>query len=98
MSDITYLQRCSLDAVAARAAAQRMAEQMASEFGVMSEWDGDLLRFSGSGVSGTLALREDAQGRVAELAMALGPLLRLMAPMIQEKVVRRMGRLFAPEA
>jgi putative polyhydroxyalkanoate system protein len=90
MADIDFTQPYSMPHQDARAAAQLMADKMASEFSMDTTWEGDVLRFERSGLTGTLALRDQA----AHLEMQLGMMLKAFAPAIQDKVVRNMKKLF----
>lgn len=94
MADITFTQPHSMSPADARAAAQVMADHMASEFSMATSWEGDVLRFERSGLSGSLALRDQA----ACLEMELGLMLKAFAPAIQDKVVRNMKKLFGAPA
>jgi putative polyhydroxyalkanoate system protein len=90
MADINFTQPYSMTHQEARAAAQIMADKMASEFSMVTTWEGDVLRFERSGLTGSLALRSQA----AHLEMELGMMLKAFAPAIQDKVVRNMKKLF----
>ena len=74
----------------ARAAAQAMAERMASEFGANYEWEGDMLRFRQTGAQGTLALLDGE----ARLELELGGMMSAFASMIEEKLGRKMREIF----
>lgn len=56
----------------ARAAAQRVADDMAQSFEMTSEWEGDELRFERAGVSGSLTVSRDRVVLDAQLAGLLG--------------------------
>ena len=75
----------------ARAAAQRVAEEMEREFGMSSEWDGNTLRFSRTGVSGELVVQK---GHV-ELNANLGVLLSAFKGRIEETIHRNFDEYFA---
>jgi putative polyhydroxyalkanoate system protein len=92
MTDISFIQPYVMSLAEARAAAQKMADQMSTEFGMQSEWEGDVMTFQRSGLVGRLALREQA----AHLEMELGLMLKAFAPAIRDKVVRNMTKLFSP--
>lgn len=93
MADITIRQVHALSAARARAAAEKVADEMATEFEMAIEWEGDVLRFKRSGVSGLLTLLD----REAQLEITLGFLLRAFAPQIQEKVSHNMAKVFATD-
>jgi putative polyhydroxyalkanoate system protein len=90
MADITIVQPHRLSPAEARAAVQKVADEMAADYDVMSEWQGDVLAFKRIGVSGTLALAEGS----AQLDMALGIMLKPFAPKIREKVAGNMEKVF----
>jgi putative polyhydroxyalkanoate system protein len=91
MADISYIQPHDLSLPAARAAAQRVVDRLAGEFGLQCRWEGDELRFERSGVKGALRLVE----REAALHMELGFLMGAFAPMIRDKVAEQMQKTFA---
>jgi len=66
----------------ARAAAQRVAEDMAQTFEMSSEWDGNELHFSRAGVQGSLTV---SRNRVV-LDAQLGGLLALFRSRIEERL------------
>lgn len=94
MADIRISQAHELAQQQAKAAAQKVADQMAAEYGMSSEWHGDVLLFSRSGVSGKLTL----SAQLAQLEISLGFLLKSFAPTIEEKVATKMRRIFGGHA
>lgn len=88
--DITIIQAHRLTPNEARAAVQKVADDMAADYDMLSEWQGDVLAFRRTGVSGTLALTDGS----AQLDMKLGVMLRAMAPRIREKVAANMQKVF----
>ena len=64
---------------------------MATEFDMVIQWDGDVLSFKRSGVSGTLTLLD----REALLDITLGSMLRAFAAKIEDKVSGNMAKVFA---
>ncbi|WP_296946550.1 polyhydroxyalkanoic acid system family protein [uncultured Massilia sp.] len=91
MADISITQQHGLDQPAARAAAQRVADKLAGEYGLQCRWDGDVLRFERSGVEGMLMLGE----RQAAVHIKLGFMMQAFAPMIEQKVADSMRKTFA---
>lgn len=91
MVDISIKQSHRLSPGKAKAAAQKIADQMAEDFDVTSEWTGDVLRFNRIGVSGSLQISETD----ATLEITLGFLLKAFAPAIEQKVAAKMERVFA---
>jgi putative polyhydroxyalkanoate system protein len=94
MADICIIQSHELAQQHARAAAQKVADQMAAEFGMLSEWRGDVLVFQRSGVSGQLTL----SAQLAHLEISLGFLLKSFAPTIRDKAAMKMRTIFAAHA
>lgn len=90
MATISVHQKHKLSYKKAKAAAQKVADQMAEEYDVMSEWDGDVLTFKRSGVTGTLVVFE----KEAQLEMTLGFLLSAFAPTIEDHVTANMKKIF----
>ena len=91
MADISITQQHQLSRDNAVAAAQTVADKMASDYDMASTWDGDVLSFNRSGVAGTLAIG----AHDARLDITLGIMLKSFAPMIEEKVTRNMAKVFA---
>jgi putative polyhydroxyalkanoate system protein len=91
MADISITQQHSLGHDAARAAAQKVADKLAGEYGLECAWDGNVLRFARSGVDGTLVLDE----RQAAVHIKLGFLMSAFAATIEAKVADSMRRVFA---
>jgi len=91
MADISITQQHTLSPPAARAAAQKVADKLASDYGLDCRWDGDVLRFERSGVEGMLTLGEQQ----AALRIKLGFLMGAFAPTIEQKVTESMRKVFA---
>ncbi|HZW13247.1 MAG TPA: polyhydroxyalkanoic acid system family protein [Noviherbaspirillum sp.] len=94
MADISITQTHTLPHKKAKAAAQKVADQMAEEYDMASEWQGDVLVFKRSGVSGKLVVSEAH----AQLDISLGLLLKAFAPTIEEKVTAKMKKVFGSKA
>ena len=90
MPDISITQPHSLSQTDARAAAQKVADKLAREYGLNCTWDGDVLRFARTGVEGALTLGE----RQAALRIKLGFLMSAFASTIEQKVVESMRKVF----
>jgi putative polyhydroxyalkanoate system protein len=90
MPDISITQKHKLSHKKAKAAAQKVADQLAEEYDVSCEWDGDVLNFKRSGVSGTLEVSEHE----AQLNMTLGFMLKVFASTIEEHVHKNMKKVF----
>jgi putative polyhydroxyalkanoate system protein len=91
MADIKVSQTHQLAPKMARAAAEKIAHKIVNEYDMHSEWNGDVLSFSRTGVSGTLALHDHE----ARLEITLGPMLKGFAPVIEQKVRGQMEKMFA---
>ena len=90
MADIHITQQHALSLGDSKQAAQQVVDQMAAEFDMTTHWDGDVLTFERGGVAGTLALREGQ----AQLDVTLGMLFAAFAPVIEEKMTRKMAKAF----
>ena len=90
MADIAITQPHDMTPDSARAAAQQVADKMASDFGMEYRWDGPVLRFERSGVDGTLVVGE----RDARLEIRLGLMMKAFAPLVQDKLARKMQKVF----
>lgn len=75
----------------ARAAVQRIADEMAESYHLQSSWQGDVLSFSRAGVSGTLAVHD------AEIVLdaELGMLLSAFKPRIEEQLQKNFDHYFS---
>ena len=91
MADIEIIQPHSMTPDAARAAAQQVADKVAADFGMECRWDGPVLRFERSGVDGTLVVGETD----ARLEVTLGLMMKAFAPMVQDKLARKMQKVFS---
>jgi len=90
MADISITQQHNLSQDAARAAAQKVADKLAGDYGLACKWEGDVLRFERSGVEGSLALGQQQ----AALRIKLGFLMSAFAPAIEQKVGESMRKTF----
>jgi putative polyhydroxyalkanoate system protein len=91
MADISITQQHDMAPPVARAAAQKVADKLANDYGLACTWDGDVLHFERSGVKGFLTLGE----KQAALRMQLGLLMSAFAPTIEQKVADSMRKTFA---
>jgi putative polyhydroxyalkanoate system protein len=71
-------------------AAQQVADKLAEQFELACRWDGDVLRFERSGVNGALTLHPNQ----AQLQIALGFPISMMADMVKAKVSENARYLF----
>ncbi len=91
MADISITHKHKLSHKKAKAAAQKVVDQLAEEYGIEAEWEGDVLHFKRSGVSGTLAL----SANTAQMDITLGFLFMAFSSTIEEKVQQNMKKVFA---
>jgi putative polyhydroxyalkanoate system protein len=91
MADITIVQDHAMAMEEARAAAQKVADQMVIDYEMVAEWQDDVLSFKRTGFSCTLAL---TPGR-AELEISLGIMLKGFSRKIEEQVTKNMAKVFS---
>ena len=91
MADIDIRRAHQLGHAAAKAAADQMADKLGKRFGLKGDWDGDVLRFQGTGVTGTLSVGP----KELHIAATLGFLLKAMKGSIQSAIEQELDRLFA---
>ena len=84
MSSIDISQNHSLSPEQARTAIDEAARKLDERFGLQSNWNGDRLEFSGSGVDGAIELQP---GQVRVTA-TLGFLLSAMKGMVEGEIRR----------
>ncbi len=94
MPDISISQTHKLSQKKARAAAQKVVDQLVEEYDLVTEWEGNVLFFKRSGVSGTLALHD----KQAQLEITLGFLLKAFAPKISAQIEKNMKKVFSAKA
>ena len=94
MADISITQDHKLTPKKAKAAAQKVADEMAEQFDMVTAWEGDILTFKRSGVNGTLTLLH----KQAQLDITLGFLLKAFAAKIEEQVAKNMTQVFSGKA
>lgn len=90
MADISIVQAHTLTPQKARAAAQQVADKLAADYDLACEWDGDVLKFSRSGVNGTLTLAP----HLATMDIKLGFMMSAFAATIEAKVGDSMKKVF----
>jgi len=74
----------------AKAAAQKVADEMSREFGMTCEWEGNTLHFERTGVSGELCVSKSG----IEMTAELGFLLSAFKARIEEQVHRNFDTYF----
>ncbi|MHA6203369.1 polyhydroxyalkanoic acid system family protein [Dyella soli] len=75
----------------ARAVVDQVASRMQEKFGMTGQWQGDTLRFSRPGVTGSIAVTGDAIQVTAELGMMLTPLKGMVEQEIRRKLDEHFG-------
>ena len=68
-----------------------MADRLGRKFGLKGDWDGDTMRFQGTGVTGTLTVGP----KDLHIAATLGFLLKAMKGSIEQAVTRELDQLLA---
>lgn len=91
MSEIHIRRPHTIGVKKAKVAAQKVADDLAQEFGVESTWDGDVLRFAHKGVEGALSVTKDE----VVLNAKLGFLLSAFKSRIEAHVNDNFDRYFA---
>jgi putative polyhydroxyalkanoate system protein len=91
MAEISIVQEHRLSPEMARAAARKVANKMAADYGLDCNWiDDDRLRFGRDGLEGTLTLGEQR----AAVHVTLGTFMGMMAPAIEAKMAESMRTVF----
>lgn len=91
MSDIKYVREHALPLKEAKKIAQKTADDLAEEYDLESEWEGDTLHFHRSGVEGQMAVTAD---KIA-LDVKLGFLLRPFKAKFEQHIERHLDELLA---
>ena len=91
MSKIDIRRPHQLSIAEARAVVDQVAARMHEKLGVDGRWDGDTLRFSRPGVSGTIAVSSDVVQVNAELGLMFSPL----KGMVEQEIRRKLDEHFA---
>lgn len=94
MADISVTQKHTLSREQAKEAAQKVADQLAETYDMTAEWNGDVLSFKRSGVSGTLTVYADE----ARVEITLGFLLKAFGSSIEAQVSKKMQEVFSGAA
>ena len=89
MADIEIKRAHGLGLKAARAAAEKMADQLGKKFDLRGDWEGNVLRFERPGVTGSLSVSD----KDLSLSVALGFLLKAMKGSIESAVKHEMDKV-----
>jgi putative polyhydroxyalkanoate system protein len=90
MADIRITHAHALSQDEARHAAQQVAAQLAQDYDVAVEWNGDVMQFERTGVAGSLTLAPNE----AQIELRLGLLFKAFAPAIEQKLAAKMRKVF----
>lgn len=91
MSEIKYKRMHHLSLKEAKKVAQKAADDLAREYDLASEWEGNTLHFHRSGVNGHMHVSEDA----IDLNVRLGILLRPFKSAFERHIERNLDTLLA---
>ena len=91
MSSIDIRHPHSLPAENARQAIEDVAAKLTERFGVQSNWRGDVLDFSGSGVDGAIELQPTAVRVTAKLGFLLSAMKGMVESEIQRVLQEKLG-------
>ncbi|MFO0144347.1 MAG: polyhydroxyalkanoic acid system family protein [Betaproteobacteria bacterium] len=91
MSDIHYVRKHSLSLTEAKKKVQQAADHLADEYDLQSEWEGDTLHFTRSGVDGHIAVT----AKDVTLDVKLGFLLRAFKTSFERHIERNLDDALA---
>ena len=89
MADIKVVRKHRLPVTQAKKIAQKTADDLAAEYDLASEWDGDTLKFSRSGVHGSM----EVTGNEIRLNAKLGMILSAFKAKIEQHIEHRLDEL-----
>lgn len=89
MSDINYVRKHSVSLAVARKIAQKTADDLAEEYDLVSEWNGDTLHFHRSGVEGYMHVTPSE----IDLTVKLGFLLRPFKARFEQHIENHLNEL-----
>jgi len=95
MSDISLVRSFSLPIKVARARVQRTADELADEYGLRSEWQGNTLHFDRSGLHGEMHVSQSEIRLQVHLSLLLRPLKAKLISRIEDKFDRLFPELKA---
>ena len=93
MSEIDIRRTHGLTLKKARSAAEHVATDLAEEFNIAYEWDGNILNFHRSGITGTMTVDKKS----VAIYVKLGFLLRPVKSRIEREIHRFCDENFGPE-
>lgn len=89
MSDIKYTRKHSLSLAQAKKIAQKTADDLAEEYDLVSEWEGDTLHFHRAGVEGHMHVTDSH----IDLNVRLGFLLKPFKARFEQHIERHLDEL-----
>lgn len=92
MSVIHIVRSHQLGLEAARDEIERVAQRIEEEHGASYEWDGDVLRFSRSGVSGHIEVLPDSIDLTVKLGVLLSAIKGQLEQRLTEKIDEALGK------
>ncbi|MFO0207026.1 MAG: polyhydroxyalkanoic acid system family protein [Betaproteobacteria bacterium] len=95
MADIKYVRAHSLPLDQARQIAQQTADDLAEEYNLVSEWDGDTLHFHRSGVEGQMQVTSRQIALEVKLGFLLRPFKSAFEMHIENHLEQRLGGVTA---
>jgi putative polyhydroxyalkanoate system protein len=93
MSEIKVVESHSLPIAKAKAVVQKLADELAAEYGLSSEWHGNTLKFHHSGADGKVQVTDSE----IRLAVTLGFLLTPLKGKIIGHIERSFDKLLSRE-
>lgn len=94
MSEIRISRPHGLSIKKAKAAAERIAAELAEEFDITYGWEGNRLEFERSGVTGSI----EVDKKHVEIHARLGLMLSMLRSRIEREIHRFCDENFGPEA
>ncbi len=91
MSDIHYVRKHALPLAQAKKVAQQTADELAAEYDLVSEWEGNTLHFRRSGVEGSMQVT----AQQITLDVKLGFLLRAFKGAFERHIERHLDERLA---
>ncbi len=94
MADISIHRKHALGLKGARVAADKVAEKLGEQFDLTGDWAGDTLKFSRSGVNGTLKV----SATTIDLEVTLGFMLKMMKGTIEPAINTQLDKVLTSAA
>jgi putative polyhydroxyalkanoate system protein len=94
MADVKLSRTHGMTVAQAKKVAQKVADDMAKEYDLQSEWDGDTLYFERTGVKGFL----EVDGSAMNVEVTLGFLFKPFAGKFRDTMSANFDKLLAPPA